>query len=219
MKSGSKPWLEGLEAGLPAEFDFGLLLTPDDASSFIFRLPNKDRGSAAKAIVEQASSLRPNVAYQALIDAWDHDYGELGKAFGSYEALAGAFRKVAPRRARRKPVRAWRGCDRPRAWYGFSWTLDRDCACWFAMRFGSTPFVYGCDFEPEWILTEHNGRSEREVIADPQAIERAGFVFLDEGNGIERDAEEIESPQDISAGGLQNWKMARDRWHAKFNRS
>jgi hypothetical protein len=178
MKSITRFWLQGLEAGLPTEFDFGLLRTPEDASSFMFRLPNKDRGFAAKAIVDHVGRVHPDVAYRALIDAWDHDHGEVGKVFETSEALADAFRRVAPRSARRKPVRAWRGCSHPQGWYGFSWTLDRDCACWFALRFGSTPFVYYCEFEPEWILAEHNGRGEREIIADIEAIDAYGFVFL-----------------------------------------
>jgi hypothetical protein len=214
MKANSKDrsWLEGLHLGLPDDFDYGVLRAPADASSLIFRLPNADRGDAAKAIVQQRDLLGREVAYQALIEAWDHDHGEVSKAFGTDEALAAAFRAVAPPRERKKPVRAWRGCADAGGWYGPSWTLDRDCACWFAFRFGSTPFVFGCDLQPQAILAEHKGRNERELIID---IGELDVVFLDEGDGYERNADDIDTHRDVSAGALADWRSARERWMAK----
>lgn len=52
---------------------------------------------------------------------------------------------------------------------GIAWTTDRDTAAWFAMRFyrtGLRPFVFCFEYEPDAIITFHDGRREAEVIVD-----------------------------------------------------
>jgi hypothetical protein len=208
--------ITGLERGLPKGFDFAVLRSADDAESLMCRLPTADRGRAAVAIVEQSDLIDREIAYHALISAWDHDHDQVFLAFETHEAIVAAFRAVASPTRRTERVRVWRGCNEPEGWYGPSWTLDRDCACWFAMRFGSTPFVYGCNLDPTLILAEHDGRSEREVIVDFLALD---FVFLDEDDGHERNAADVGEHDEVSAGALKNWEVARNRWAAKLKLS
>jgi hypothetical protein len=200
----NRSWLAGLPFGLPADFDFTVLRTPNDASYLIATLPNSDRGKAAKLIVDQTCILGRSVAYRALIDAWDRDHQHVLRAFDEdelegYNSIAKAFRM-----ARMRSVNGW---------YALSWTRDRDLACWFAMRNGATPFVYVCDIEPSQILVEHDGRDEREVLVDIDAVLS---ISLDEGDGSERDWSDIRAHSDVTMGALKNWKAAFDRRVAKI---
>jgi hypothetical protein len=111
----NRSWLAGLPFGLPADFDFTVLRTPNDASYLIATLPNSDRGKAAKLIVDQTCILGRSVAYRALIDAWDRDHQHVLRAFDEdelegYNSIAKAFRKVAAPTKRKRPIRFWRGC-------------------------------------------------------------------------------------------------------------
>lgn len=47
-------WLDGLERGLPDDFDFCLVRTVDNARSLMLRLPNADRGIAAYLLFHRA---------------------------------------------------------------------------------------------------------------------------------------------------------------------
>jgi hypothetical protein len=78
---------------------------------------------------------------------------EWGNGFG----FARALKSVAPPHGRVEPVRVWRGivvkhADPFEAVTGISWTTDRDCAAWFAMRFAVheddvRPFVFWVELE------------------------------------------------------------------------
>ena len=53
-----------------------------------------------------------------------------------------------------------------------SWTLDRKTADRFAHRFGEEGTVYEAQIRKEHILALFTGRSESEVIVDPQHLEQ-----------------------------------------------
>src|SRR5215213_5873185 len=81
-------WADHLNYGLPANFDFSVVKTVDDARTLICTLPNSDRGEAAKGLYEHRENIGQRAAYSGLIDTWDHDHQELILAFGSEEQLA-----------------------------------------------------------------------------------------------------------------------------------
>jgi hypothetical protein len=210
-----RSWLECLQFGLPAEFDFAVLRTPDDAARLVARLPSCDRGDAARIIFDQAGRLDSSVAHRVLLEAWLHDHDRVLKAFDDemgFDTICKAFRKLAAPTTRR--IRVWRGCTRAGGWYGLSWTLNRDCACWFATRAGNaSPFVYVCDVEPSMIAAEYNEQSEHEVIVD---IDGVHGVCLDESAEYKRAADDACAPTDVSAVSLRDWKAAGDRWAASI---
>jgi len=51
-----------------------------------------------------------------------------------------------------------------------SWTLNYDTAAWFAHRFGESGTVYEAQIAREHILAYLDGRSEQEVIVDPEYL-------------------------------------------------
>jgi hypothetical protein len=83
------------------------------------------------------------------------------------------------------------------------------------MRFGTTPFVYTCEVETSQILTEHRGRKESEVLID---IDFVSGIFLDEGEGFEREAHDVLGHEDVSARALKDWTTANDRYSAEIAR-
>lgn len=65
---------------------------------------------------------------------------------------------------------------------GFSWTLDRDRACWFARR-----FCHGDDMEPmlatgiagrKDVIGYMSGRGEREIVCLPENVHQIEIEFL-----------------------------------------
>jgi hypothetical protein len=212
-------WEEGLNYGLPSNFDFGVVRTVDDAMTLISTLPNSDRGEAAKSLYEY-HDVGNRVAYRGLILAWEHDHQELISAFGSQEELADALRSVSPPSKRKKPVRAWRGVDNVEGAFGMSWTTNRDIACWFAMRrfaYGPrpTPCVLVCDLDPAAIVAEHNGRDECELIVDPFELDTHA-IFLDDGR---EDPYEIskfddECHKQVASAEIEGWRLGYNRYEA-----
>jgi hypothetical protein len=67
-------------------------------------------------------------------------------------------------------VRVWRGTSKlsiAEAIGGYSWTTDRDVACWFAMRFAErngSPVVLAADVAKTDIALFTDERSEREAL-------------------------------------------------------
>jgi hypothetical protein len=57
---------------------------------------------------------------------------------------------------------------------GYSWTLDRGCACWFTQRYTHLPdpAVYEATISRSEVLAYDEGRSEREVICRPHQTRR-----------------------------------------------
>ena len=104
------PWLTSLVGGLPADFDYGVIRSADDARSLILTLPGHDRGGAARGLHDHRW-LGHDAAYCGIMTAWDHDERDTINAFGSADQFIAALKDVAPLltiRSRSKRVSAWR---------------------------------------------------------------------------------------------------------------
>ena len=133
-------------------------------------LDNGKRGAVARAMWEAKV---PREAYGAyLASVWSHDHGLVIEAAQSRPRLVHMFRYARfELPATLSPlVQVWRGtrhCDLQEAMQGYSWTTDRDVACWFAMRFGDgvkRPLVLTAQVDRADILLFDDARSEREVV-------------------------------------------------------
>jgi hypothetical protein len=207
-----KHWLEGLEFGLPDDFDFTVVKTKDDAASLMFRLPNADRGQAGRGLFDHRQTVGSDVAFSGLMDLWDHDHGQVAGAFGCVEYFLDALRIVAPPTRRKRPLRVWRGVDCVAGIAGPSWTTNRDVACWFAMRYAPvTPLVATCVLLPDDVIAEHNGRGESEVITSPIWV--WDCIVLDNPfSKTEQAVAEFEyKPPVVSARLLANWRAGHKR--------
>lgn len=70
-----------------------------------------------------------------------------------------------------KEVTIYRGVDNPEYKYGFSWTLDKKVAQWFANRNESKrAYVYECIVDKEDLICYFEIRNEKEVIIDPETL-------------------------------------------------
>jgi hypothetical protein len=188
--------------GLPVDFDFTIIRDADRATAFIWDLPNRDRGKAARGLYRARKIIGSDAAFAGMMAAWQHDHPYVAQAFGSSNAFARALKRVAPPHGRTGPIRAWRGVllekeDPYEAALEPSWTTNRDTAAWFAMRFykdGLRPFVFYADFEPDHIVAFNDNRKENEVITH-----QFSGVFIDHGTSplaLSRDA--VASPAAIS---------------------
>jgi hypothetical protein len=215
MNADRPEWCKRLLFGLPDDFDFGLIRTEDDAELLMQVLPNRDRGVAALRLFEALGARRDkHVVNSGLMEAWDHDHGGVLAAFGDEQGFADALRTVAKPFRRKRPVRAWRGVSSPQAAYGISWTTDRDVACWFAMRFRdchSSPLVFVADISPDFIITEHNERSERELLVDPLALAEWVRVVLDDPEGGDIGVNDLLDGQQPSQAACDDWQLAYER--------
>ena len=111
---------------------------PDAAFTLACALGNARRGAVAVAMWDTKV---PRPAFRVFLEsAWEHDHGYVIDAAGTRRRLAAMFRYAAfplPDWIE-EAVRVWRGTSGVsvnRARTGYSWTLNRDMACWFAMRF------------------------------------------------------------------------------------
>lgn len=130
--------------------------------------PNEWRGWIALAAFHSGV---PNPAYHELLrSVWNHDHAQLLSAVGNRGGLirrmmaAGQFDHPFT-----APVTIWRGVERGgvRAVAGLSWTIDRDVAAFFALRFPTgrgKPLVFVADVLPEDIVFWDDSRNEGEVI-------------------------------------------------------
>lgn len=150
-------WSYHLPYGLPSNFDYSVIRTPDDATRMICALPNADRGGAAVGLYEARDTIGNEVAYHGMRAAWGHDDGYVAVAFGAKEQFADCLSEVAPPLGLQKSLRVWRGVqmedgEHPAdGAFGISWTRSRDVACWFALRFELPklrPFVFQVDLDP-----------------------------------------------------------------------
>jgi hypothetical protein len=216
-KKHPKHWSDSLPFGLPERFDFRVIRTDADVATLIGALPNRDRGRAAKLIYGKRNVLGKQIAYSALLKAWQHDHDMVRDAFGDDRKFVNALSRVSPPSKKKRSVRVWRGINRLEGALGASWTTDRDLACWFAMRYFErcqTAFLFTCLLRPDQIVTEYNGRSEREVIPNPDAL--VDRVFLDEGNGkLTIKLTATLSKDDVSPAAISNWRRGCNRTGAK----
>jgi hypothetical protein len=214
-----KVWRKELSLGLPADFDYSVIRTAEDAGTLIGNLPNSDRGTAALGLYEQRHLIGKDIAFAGMMAAFDHDHAVMIKAFQTAEDLAYALRDVAPPLELSKPLRVWRGVQVQEhryaydAAFGLSWTRSRAIACWFATRFASRPddrcFVFRVDLRPETVLVLSNERKEREVIVDP-AILHEHIIQVDGSNIIVEDLP-YRVPNDLA----NRWRLVGDRYERR----
>ncbi len=128
----------------------------------------------------------PVPAFRAYFSSvWDHDHRWVIDAAQNRRTLGYMFRYAAFPLPDELPdvVTVWRGTSYlpiKEARTGYSWTTDRDMACWFAMRFAEhngSPLVLTADVAKSDIALFHNERSESEaVLIRPPAARIDGDV-------------------------------------------
>lgn len=68
-------------------------------------------------------------------------------------------------------VTIYRGVNNPEYKYGFSWTLDKRMAYWFANRYESKEcYVYECIVDKKDLICYFEIRNEKEVLIDPLVL-------------------------------------------------
>lgn len=69
-------------------------------------------------------------------------------------------------------ITIYRGVNNPKFKYGFSWTIDKRIASWFANRYeNKESYVYECTVDKKDILCYLDIRNEKEVIIDSEILE------------------------------------------------
>ncbi len=140
------------------------------ALSFCISLNNDKRGIVAVAMWRNKV---PVTAFRAFLSsAWDHDHRYVIEAAENRRTLGHMFRYAAFPIPSEFPdvVTLWRGTSKltlDEAREGYSWTNDRDVACWFAMRFAETngfPLVLAAEVSKSDIALFHTERSEAEAV-------------------------------------------------------
>lgn len=102
---------------------------------------------------------------------WAHGHLYVIKAAQTRRRLAAMFSYAEFPEPPHLPdtVRVWRGTSqltKKRAQAGYSWTTDRDVACWFACKGGPPDriFVLAADVQKQDIALSYDGRYEKEVV-------------------------------------------------------
>lgn len=146
----------------------------DAALNLCVALSNSKRGPVAITMWEAKVAVP---AFRVFLEsAWLHDHDCVIDAAGTRRRLAAMFRYAAfplPEFIA-DTVRVWRGAAGVPigvARKGYSWTLDLDTACWFAMRSGlrlgrpdGKPLVLVADVPRSVIALYTNERDESEVL-------------------------------------------------------
>jgi len=133
-------------------------------------LDNCERGAVAYAMWKARA---PSAAFREYFkNAWDHDHRWVIGAAGSRAVLTRMFRYAEFVLPSHLPdtVRVWRGTShltRKKAQAGYSWTTDRDTACWFAMRHAKQSdrvLLLAADVPKQDIAMYHDERDESEAV-------------------------------------------------------
>lgn len=140
------------------------------ACALAFSLANCERGAVAYAMWKAKVPRGAFREYFRLV--WDHDHNFVLRAAKTRRGLAAMFRYADFQKPGHLPetVRVWRGTShvtRKKAQLGYSWTTDRDVACWFALIGDGPPertFVLSADVPKSAIALYHDGRHESEVV-------------------------------------------------------
>lgn len=140
------------------------------AGELAFSLDNCERGVVAYAMWK--AKIRQDAFREYLSSVWGHDHHFVLSAARTRRRLASMFRYADFERPRHLPetVRVWRGTShvtRKKAQSGYSWTTDRDAACWFAFRDDGPPertLVLAADVPRDAIALYHDARRESEVV-------------------------------------------------------
>lgn len=113
----------------------------------------------------------PLGAFRAFLSSvWDHDHRHLIRAAATRRTLGHMFRYAAFPLPADMPERVtlWRGTSvlsLNEAKAGYSWTTERDVACWFAMRFENpAPLVLATEVAKTDIALFGTERDESEAV-------------------------------------------------------
>lgn len=168
--------IDDLRASLPkysvCHLDDALRGDPDAAARLVVSAPNSRRGRIALAAYWAGL---PNPAYRRLLGmAWEHDHAHVIAASETRARLVRMFRAAHFDHPFAEPLKVYRGgCgERRLVAAGFSWTVDRDVACWFAQRIGVPPVVVSAQVQPANVIYWSNERNESEVVLDHVPIAR-----------------------------------------------
>ena len=150
----------------------------DAAFSLSVALSNDKRGAVAVAMWR--AKVRREAFRKFFSSVWNHDHRHVIAAAQTRRTLSYMFRYAAFPIPDEVPdvIRVWRGTSKlnlDEAQQGYSWTNDRDIACWFAMRFADingSPLVLAADVSRADIALFTNDRQESEVllIKPPRAV-------------------------------------------------
>jgi hypothetical protein len=193
--SKSRFWSSRLAGGLPADFDYQVVKSVEDAKALILLLPNCDRGQAAVGLYLHRDLIGAAAAYGGIMVAWDHDHREIVEAFGSPAEFLAALKNIAPSPFSQLPNRVdiWRGAvlsknDALQRSNGLSWTRNRNVACWFALHDyvpelqpSLVPVVLHANVDRSVILAQHKARAEQEVILDVNRLVVSSNVSMLDG--------------------------------------
>ena len=155
----------------------------DAAFSLSISLSNDKRGDVAVAMWK--AKVRREAFRLFFLNVWNHDHRYVIAAAQTRRRLGYMFRYAAFPLPANLPetVTVWRGTsylpfDDARA--GYSWSTDRDLACWFAMRFADcngSPLLLAADIAKSDIALFTNSRSESEVVLmRPPAVRIDGDI-------------------------------------------
>ena len=179
-----------------AEEDLTRVLAGDAdwVDSLLFKASNKDREKIAHAIWRLG--VGTDVLRATIEAAWRHDHRFCLAAFG-WDMMK-AFRDAEfPTDHLPEQLTIWRGVSWPKVNgpeedTGLSWTLNRDIACWFALRLPNDqnePFVIRRVVDRASVLAHITSRDEDEIIVEP----------------IDMETWEVD-------GDLKDWQAASDRF-------
>lgn len=138
------------------------------AFSLAVALENQERGRVAVAMWQAKI---PRNAFRIFLDAvWLQDHAYVIAEAGSRRRLAAMFKYAdfASQYPDHGPEQIWRGAHGiglSHAASGYSWTTDRDVACWFASRsLTRNPLVVSCIVQHSEISFRSDDRRESEVV-------------------------------------------------------
>ncbi len=168
------------------------------ASSLSIFLENHNRGTVALMMWRGRVKREAFRAYFSSV--WDHDHRHVIRAAKTRRTLAAMFRYADFPKPADMPERLtlWRGTSylsQRDAVRGYSWTWDRDTACWFAMRFADlngSPMVLRAEINKADVALLHDGRSEREAVL-------------------------LRPPAAVVCGDVADWQVAACRYEAAKN--
>jgi len=173
--------------------------SPEAVKKLMLKIPEEDCGMLAVALYNYGI---PFVAFrEALEPAWQLDIGGLIAAAGNRRTLHAMFKYAAYPLPKKIPniLKVWRGTSgvsKSEAVQGFSWTLKREVACFFAIEYTRStgrPLVLMREVSKKDILMYTNNRNEQEVV-----IFRRGPVVVD-GSQIDWEKEAMQYGKKISS--------------------
>ena len=179
---------------------------PEAAYKLSSCLDNKLKGIVTVALWKAKV---PTSAFNSMFEnVWANDSWSLVLAVQSRRSLKAMFQYANFSIAQDLPdtFRVWRGTsglNLNQARQGFSWTTDRDMACWFALRcaeINGNPLVVSTVISKDSVLYQSNDRNENEYVlmGSSQAtidgtlddwLERRDFVMAERKK---EEAEELE---------------------------